>query len=113
MGLHYYLIMLDFCEMNSVFEGIFRVLLFGKYFLGFLSVAKYLFWVVQKYPTPLIPVSRIFKSTPWTNKLLKLGSVKAQTYWLTTNVLHFNVRFLADFFYYVRPILYINIGVKK
>ena len=23
MGLHYYHIMLDFCEMNSVFEGIF------------------------------------------------------------------------------------------
>ena len=33
--------MLDFCEMNSVFEGFFRVLLFGKYFLGFLLVAKY------------------------------------------------------------------------
>ena len=42
MGLHYYHIMLDFCEMNSVFEGIFWVLLFGKYFLrGFLLVAKY------------------------------------------------------------------------
>ena len=35
MGLHYCHIMLDFCEMNSVFEGIFRVLLFGKYFWGF------------------------------------------------------------------------------
>ena len=34
MGLHYYHIMLDFCELNSVFKGIFRVLLFGKYFLG-------------------------------------------------------------------------------
>ena len=34
MGLHYYHIMLDFCEMNSVFEGIFWVLLFGKYVFG-------------------------------------------------------------------------------
>ena len=42
MGLHYYH-MLDFCEMNSVFESLFRVLLFAKYFLGFLSVAKYFF----------------------------------------------------------------------
>ena len=32
MGLHYCHIMLDFCDMNSVFEGIFRVLLFGKCF---------------------------------------------------------------------------------
>ena len=35
MGLHYYHIMLDFCEMNSVFTVFFRVLLFGKYFFGF------------------------------------------------------------------------------
>ena len=45
MGLHYCHIMLDFCEMNGVFEVIFRILLLGKYFfsdfLGFLSVAKY------------------------------------------------------------------------
>ena len=34
MGLHYYHIRLDFWEINSVFEGIFWVLLFGKYFLG-------------------------------------------------------------------------------
>ena len=32
MGLHYCHIMLDFCQMNSVFQGIFRVLLYGKYF---------------------------------------------------------------------------------
>ena len=63
MGLHYCHIMLDFCEMNSVFEGIFRVLLFGKFFLGFLSVAKYQFGVIQKYPSPLIPVCRSVKST--------------------------------------------------
>ena len=35
MGLHYCHIMLDFCERNSVFEGIFRVLLIEKYFWGF------------------------------------------------------------------------------
>ena len=64
MGLHYYHIMLDFCEMNSVYEGIFWVLLFGKYFLGgFLLVAKYFLgrlgipnsadpclWVFQVHP---------------------------------------------------------------
>ena len=48
MGLYYYHIMLDFCEMNSVFEGIFKVLLFGKYFLGFLLVAKYFFGSFRK-----------------------------------------------------------------
>ena len=32
MGLHYCHITLDFCEMNSVFKDIFRVLLFVKYF---------------------------------------------------------------------------------
>ena len=45
MGLHYYHIMLDFCEMNSVLEGIFRVLLSESTFFlgggGFLLVAKY------------------------------------------------------------------------
>ena len=45
--LHYYHIVLNFCQMNSVFffflggGGIFRVLLFGKYFLVVLSVANY------------------------------------------------------------------------
>ena len=34
MSLHYYHIMLDFWEINSVSEGIFRVLLFGKKFFG-------------------------------------------------------------------------------
>ena len=43
------------------YEGIFRVLLFGKYFLGLQSI----FWVVQKYPTPLIPVCKYAKSIPW------------------------------------------------
>ena len=31
---------------------------------------------------------------------------QAQKYWLPTNFLHFSVRFVADFFYNVRPILY-------
>ena len=35
MGLHYYHVMLEFCEMDNVFEGIFRVFLYGKYFFGF------------------------------------------------------------------------------
>ena len=38
MGLQYCHIMLDFCEMNSVFEGIFWVLFFGKFFFGGFSV---------------------------------------------------------------------------
>ena len=64
MGHHSYHITLDFCEMNSVFVGIFRVLFFGKYFLGFSLRGKVFFGVVQKYPTPLIPVCRFVKSTP-------------------------------------------------
>ena len=40
-ALHYYHIVLNFCQLNSVLEGFFRVLLFGKYFLGVMSVAKY------------------------------------------------------------------------
>ena len=43
MGLHYYRIMLDFCEMNSVLRVFFRVLLFGKYFLGFSVSGKVFF----------------------------------------------------------------------
>ena len=43
MGLHYYHIMLYFCEMNGVLRLFFRVLLFRKYFFGFLLVAKYFF----------------------------------------------------------------------
>ena len=65
MGLYYCHIMLDFCEMNSVFEGIFRGLLFGKHYFGFSASGKVIFWVVQKYPTPLIPVCRFVKFTPW------------------------------------------------
>ena len=64
--LHCYHIVLNFCQMNSIFGGyFFRVLLFGKYFLGVLSVAKHFFSVVQKYPTPLISVCMFIKSTPW------------------------------------------------
>ena len=55
----------DFYEMNNVFEGIFRVLLIGKYFGGFSVGGKVFLWVVQKYRTPLIPVCRFVKSTPW------------------------------------------------
>ena len=67
MSLHYYHIMLDFCEMNSVFERIFSSFAFRKVFvLGFLLVAKYLFSVRQKYPAPLIPIcSEFVKSNPW------------------------------------------------
>ena len=43
MGLHYYHIMLDFCELNSVFKGIFSVLLFGKYFFEFCVSGKVYF----------------------------------------------------------------------
>ena len=34
MSLHYYHIMCDFCEMNSVFEGIFLGFAFRKVFFG-------------------------------------------------------------------------------
>ena len=37
------------------------VLLFGTYFFGFSVSGKVSFWVVQKYPTPLIPVCRFVK----------------------------------------------------
>ena len=73
MGLHYCHIMLDFCEMNSVLRVFFRVLLFGKYFFGFSVSGKIFFGVVQKYPTPLIPVCRFVKSTPL-GKLEPAGS---------------------------------------
>ena len=43
IGLHYYHIMLDFGELNSVFKGNFRVLLFGKYFLEFSVSGKVFF----------------------------------------------------------------------
>ena len=53
-----------------VFLGYFLVFLrvffrvFGKYFFGFSVSGKVFFWVVQKYPTPLIPACRFVKSTP-------------------------------------------------
>ena len=43
----------------------FRVLLFEKYFFGLSVSAKVIFWVVQKYPAPPIPVCRFVKSIPW------------------------------------------------
>ena len=43
MGLHYYHIMLDFCEMYSVIQGILGVLLFEKYFFGFSVSGKVVF----------------------------------------------------------------------
>ena len=68
--LHYYHIMLYFCLMNNILGGyFFRVLLFGKYFLGFL-LAKSIFWVIQNYPTPLIPVCRFAKFSPWAHSML-------------------------------------------
>ena len=36
---------------------------------------------------------------------------QAQKYWLAANFLHFNVRFVAVFFYNVRPILYLGFYV--
>ena len=54
MGLHYYHIMLDFCELNSVFKGIFSVLLFGKYFLEF-SVSGKVFLGRSEIPNSADP----------------------------------------------------------
>ena len=45
MGLHYYHIMLDFCKMNSVFEGIFKGFALRKVFLGGFSVSGKVFFV--------------------------------------------------------------------
>ena len=42
ISLYYYHIMLDFCETNNVFEGIFLEFCFSEnIFLGFQLVAKY------------------------------------------------------------------------
>ena len=79
MDLHYHHIMLTFCEMNSVFECIFRVLLYGKYFFGFSVRGKVFFWVVQKYPTLL---SIGLSSSP-PGPIIKLIAV-----WETVNVSH-------------------------
>ena len=59
-------IMLDFCEVNSVLRVFFRILLSESIFflVGFSVSGKAFFWVVQKCPTPLIPVCRCVKSTP-------------------------------------------------
>ena len=69
--IHYYHIVLNFCQMNSVYGGyFFRVLLFGKYFGGCFVSGKVFLGVIQKYPTPLIPVCVLIMSTP--------GSIIAQ-----------------------------------
>ena len=43
MGLYYYHIILDFCEMNSVLRVFFKALIFGKYFFGFSVSGKVFF----------------------------------------------------------------------
>ena len=43
IGLHYYHIMLDFCEMYSVIEGIFQDFAFWKVFFGFSASGKVFF----------------------------------------------------------------------
>ena len=48
-------------------NGIFRVLLFKKYFLGFSVSGKVFFGVVPKYSTLRILFCRFVKSTPWAN----------------------------------------------
>ena len=48
MGLHYYHIMLDFCEMNSVLR-VFSGFCFSESFFGFSVGGKVFIWVVQKY----------------------------------------------------------------
>ena len=55
MGLHYYHIMLYFCEMNGVFEGIFLVLLFGKYFFGSSVSGKVFFLGHSEIPNSADP----------------------------------------------------------
>ena len=45
--LHYYRVVLNFCQMSSVFGGYFLGFCFLKsIFVGVPSVAKYFFWIV-------------------------------------------------------------------
>ena len=71
---HYYHLVNNFRLMNCVLRGYFLGFHYSEStFPSFLSVAKYFFWVVQKYPTPLIPVCRNAKSTPWVSiKLIRI-----------------------------------------
>ena len=61
--LHYYHITLNFCQMTSVSGGYFLGFCFSEsIFLG--VSGKVFFWVVQKYPTPLIPLSVCLSRPP-------------------------------------------------
>ena len=61
----YYHIVLNIYWIIRVLRGyILTVLLFGKYFWVFCRWQS-IFWVVHKYLTPLIPVSKYAKSTFW------------------------------------------------
>ena len=63
---HYYHIVLNFCQMNRVSGGYFSGFCFSEsIYFGCSVSGKVFFRVVQKYSTPLIPVCRFIKSTPW------------------------------------------------
>ena len=51
--------------MNRVLTGYFLGFKFLESIFGFPFSGKVFFWIVQKYPTPLIFVSKYAKSTPW------------------------------------------------
>ena len=73
--LHYYHLTLNFRSMNRVMGGNFSGFHFMESIFGRFSFSRRVFFgVVQKYPTPLIPVCWYAKSTP-------LASVQNYTRW--------------------------------
>ena len=56
--------MLNFCQMNSVFGGYFLGFCFSENIFLVFCQWQSIFWVVQKYPAPLIPVCMFIKYTP-------------------------------------------------
>ena len=72
MGLYYYHIMIDFCELNSVFEGIFLgFLLVAKYFFGFSVSGKVIFLGRSEIPNSADPFLQVCQVHPLGKKLLR------------------------------------------
>ena len=78
--LHYYHMMLHFCQMNHGVGGYFVGFCFSESF-SFLVFCqwKVFFWVIQKYPAPLIPVCRFAKSTPWDRRTVRKNNFHPAT----------------------------------
>ena len=72
MSLHYYHIMLDFCEMNGVFEGIFQGFAFRKVFFGF-SVSGKVFFESFRNTQLRSSVCKSVKSTQGGGEVLRIS----------------------------------------